>query len=340
MELNRINIKKENIKLITKDIKHDLPIFARENYLKSKSNDYGWFITDDFILPFTIDKKLIFRRLIFTTDTIYLNKNLTTLEEKEFLNAIVSYCKTNTICDSIFKAQSNAVFKTYPNNSEHVEWGTFELNIKGTSDELFSKYTSKTRNMVRKAIKTDVTVSTTKDIEKVYENIKNTFLRQNSLLYPSLEYLKTLQKNLDNNIEFFITEQNSTIQGSAIIIYDNSRAYYIYAGSVPRLAAGSINLLHYKIMQFFQEKNLEYYDFVGARTCIEAKSKFESLQKFKKSFGSTLRKGYAFRVIINPFKHKLFYFIVKSYFLLKRSSYIDPIDSIRKCIEQEHTNNS
>jgi len=340
MKLTTRNIEKKSLTLIKKNHNNDLPIFATENYLKSKSENYGWFLTDDFILPFTIEKKLFFKRLIFTTDTIYLKKNLTLLEEKEFLNDITAYCKENQICDFIFKAQSNVVFNTYPDNSDHVEWGTFEINLNVTADELFSQYTSKTRNMVRKAIKTDVIVSSTKDIQKVYENIKNTFLRQKSLLYPSLEYLEKLNNNLKNNIEFFTTEQNSVVQGSAIIIYDNSRAYYVYGGSIPRPAAGSINLLHNKIMEFFQEKNVEYYDFVGARLCTEEKSKFESLQKFKKSFGSTLRKGYAFRVIINPIKYTLFTLAVQSYFKLKRSTYSDPIDSIRKCNEQQHSNNS
>jgi hypothetical protein len=340
MKLTTRDITKNNLKLIRKNINQELPIFATENYLKSKSDDYGWFVTGSFILPFTIEKKLFIKRLIFTTNTIYLKKNLTTLEEKEFLNEIISYCKENDICDFIFKAQSNVVFNVYPDNCEHVEWGTYEINLNISNDEIFSNYTSKTRNMVRKAIKTDVTISTTKDIKKVYENIKNTFLRQNSILFPSLEFLYKLQKNLNNNIEFFIAEQNNIIQGSAIIIYDNSRAYYIYGGSIPRPAAGSINLMHYKIMEFFQEKNVNYYDFVGARTCTEEKSKFESLQKFKRSFGSTLRIGYAFRVIINPLKYKVFNLAVKIYFKLKKSTYIDPIDSIRRCNEQQHTNNS
>jgi hypothetical protein len=340
MKLTTRDITKKNLELIKKDIKYDLPIFATENYLKSKSDEYGWFVTDGFVLPFTIEKKLFIKRLIFTTDTIYLKENLTILEEKEFLNEIISYCKENDICDFIFKAQSNVVFNIYPDNCEHVEWGTYEIDLNISSDEIFSNYTSKTRNMVRKAIKTDITVSTTKDIKKVYENIRNTFLRQNSILFPSLEYLYKLQKNLNNNIEFFIAEQNNIIQGAAIIIYDNSRAYYVYGGSIPRPAAGSMNLMHYKIMEFFQEKNVNYYDFVGARTCTEEKSKFESLQKFKKSFGSTLRIGYAFRVIINPLKYKVFSLAVQSYFKLKKSIYIDPIDSIRKCNEQKRTNNS
>ena len=328
------------LKIIRKDIHDELPVFASENYLKSKSDDYGWFVTDDFILPFTIDKKLIFKRLIFTTDTIYLNKNLTVEEEKEFLNEIVSYCKKNDICDFIFKAQANAIFNTYPDNSEHVEWGTYELKLDKSMDELLSKFYARDRTKVRKAIKLGATVRTTDNVEKVYENIKETFLRQDSLLFPSLSYLEKLKSNLNDNFALFVVEHNNEIQGSIIIIYDDKRAYYLYGGSIRKPTTGSISLMHYKAMEYFKKKNLDYYDFVGARPCIEEGSKYEALQKFKSRFGTTLRMGYAFRVIINPVKYKLFNLSVQSYFKLKGSSYTDPIDSIRRCSEQQHSNNA
>ena len=44
----------------------NLPFFAQKKYLSSKSKNYGWFISDDFILPFIIYKKNIFKRLVFT----------------------------------------------------------------------------------------------------------------------------------------------------------------------------------------------------------------------------------------------------------------------------------
>jgi len=340
MKLNTRVIEEKNLQLIRSNLEYDLPIFATENYLKSKSDNYGWFVTNDFILPFTIDKKLIFKRLIFTTDTIYIDKNLTTTQEKEFLNEIVSYCKENDICDFIFKAQANAIFKTYPDNGEHVEWGTYELKLDKPMDEILSKFYARDRTKVRKAIKLGVTVKTTNDIEKVYKNIKDTFQRQNSILFPSLGYLEKLKNNLNSNFVLFIAEHNNKIQGSLVIIYDKKRAYYLYGGSIPKPTNGSINLMHYKAMEYFKEKNLDYYDFVGARSCIEKGSKYEALQKFKSRFGTTLRVGYAFRVIINPFKYKLFNLAVQNYFKLKNSSYIDPIDSIRECNEKQNTNNS
>jgi len=340
MKLNRRDIEKKTLQLIKSNLKYDLPIFATENYLKSKSDEYGWFVTDDFILPFTIDKKLMFKRLIFTTDTIYINKILTTFEEKEFLNEVVLYCKKHDICDFIFKAQANAIFKSYPDHCEHVEWGTYEVKLDKPMDEILSKFYARDRTKVRKAIKLGVTVKTTYDIEKVYKNIKDTFQRQNSLLFPSLSYLEKLKNNLNGNFTMFIVEHNDEIQGSTVMINDDKRAYYLYGGSIPKPTNGSINLMHYKAMEYFQEKNLDYYDFVGARTCIEEGSKYEALQKFKSRFGTTLRQGYAFRVVIKPLKYKLFTLLVQSYFKLKRSSYIDPIDSIRRCHEQQHTDNS
>ena len=57
-----INIlKKEN------DINIELPFFAQEKYLSSKSDDFGWFNSEDFILPFLIHKTYLFKRLFFST---------------------------------------------------------------------------------------------------------------------------------------------------------------------------------------------------------------------------------------------------------------------------------
>ncbi len=328
------------IKVIYSNIAYELPIFATENYLKSKSNLYGWFVNNDFVLPFIIEKKMIFKRLIFTTETIYLNKELTVKEEKSFLNEIVAYCKKKRLCDFIYKAQANAVFNTVPDESDVIEWGSYESKLDTSIEECFNTFRSKDRNTIRKAIKLGVEFKQTQEIEKVYENIRETFQRQNSLFYPDLAYLEKLDKNLQNNIAFFVVEEKNNIQGSAIIVYDKERAFYLYGGSSPRPLNGSLNLLHYKILDFCYQNNIKYYDLMGARLCVEKGSKFEAIQKFKSRFGKTLKRGYAFRVIIHPLKFKLFTLLAKSYFKFKGSQYVDPIDSIRRCVEEEHSHNA
>ena len=68
----------------------DLPFFAQKKYLASKSENYGWFVSDDFILPFIIYKKNIFKRLVFSTGVIE-RRISSTEKEKDFLNEIVKY---------------------------------------------------------------------------------------------------------------------------------------------------------------------------------------------------------------------------------------------------------
>lgn len=317
--------------------KKALPVFATEAYLKSKSEDYGWLKNEHFVLPFRIERKLIFKRLIFTTETLYLEENLSVEEEKKFLNEVVSFCQEQKLCDVIYKAQANAVFKTYPDASEHVEWASYESPLETTLEALFAQFRSKDRNIIRKAIKSGITVHQTKQIEKVHSNIQQTSERQNSFLYPSLEYLQRLARNLPNNIAFFVVEYEQRIQGTAIIVYDQERAFYLYGGSSVRPLNGSLNFLHYKILDFCYQKGIAYYDLMGARTCVEKGSKFEAIQKFKSRFGMNLKQGYAFRVIINPIRFMLFSIMVNGYFKLKKSQYLDPIDSIKRCYEKNTT---
>jgi len=321
----------------TLSLDRELPVFAKEAYLKTKSDDYGWFKSEGFLLPFTIEKKLIFKRLIFTTETLYLSDTLSIEEEKAFLNEVVTFCKVQGICDFIYKAQANALFRTYPDGSECVAWATYESALETTLDDLFTQFRSKDRNTIRKAIKSGVTVHQTHDIKRVYKNIKETFQRQTSLLYPSLAYLETLHHNLPNHSLFLVAEHENNIQGTAVIVFDKARAYYFYGGSSPRPMNGSLNLLHYKILEFCYEKGIAHYDLMGARTCVEKGSKLEAIQKFKSRFGMNLKKGYAFRVVINPIKFRLFSIMVRGYFKLKKSDYLDPIDAIRRCHEKNTT---
>ena len=50
-----------------------LPIFGTKNFLSTKSKEYGWFKDDNFIMPFYIDRRFIFSKLVFTTETLVIN---------------------------------------------------------------------------------------------------------------------------------------------------------------------------------------------------------------------------------------------------------------------------
>ena len=99
------------------DINIELPFFCTEKYLLSKSDNYGWFCSDNFILQFIIYKNFLFKRMVFTNEVIS-KKDTSSEDEQLFLEQLIEYIKNNKICDYIYKPNPNAVFRTYPKNSD------------------------------------------------------------------------------------------------------------------------------------------------------------------------------------------------------------------------------
>jgi lipid II:glycine glycyltransferase (peptidoglycan interpeptide bridge formation enzyme) len=308
--------------------KRKLPILASEKYLKVKSDKYGWICNDNYILPYFLDTRLIFTRMVFTYGLIAKQDKLTVDNEKEFLDDMVDFVKKEKLCDFIYKAQSNVIFHICPKESDCVPWGTYEVDLSLSHEELLKSFHGKHRNVVRKAIKDGVEIQISTDIKLIQGLISDTMTRQNVIHFPSLEYLLNLQDSIPENLLLLVARKGDKLQGVAVFIYDKEKSYYMYGGSSRNPYTGSINLLHFEAMKLLQERGAKKYDFVGARLNIEKGSKYEGLDRFKSRFGTSLIQGYAFRTIINPFKFKLFNIISKIYLKLKGYDYIDPIDSI------------
>jgi len=305
-----------------------LPILGQPEYLETKSTRYGWLVNDAYLLPYFLDKRALFTRMVFTTAPIARHSRLTAHDEKAFLDGMVDFVKHHQLCDFIYKAQSNVVFQSCPKESVCIPWGTYEVDLKKSSEALFNSFHSKSRNIIRKAIKEGVEVQTTEDIALVYQNIKETLERQKSVHYPSREYLEKLQ-TIQDNARFFTAVKDNVIQGSLILLYDQERGYAMYAGSIKTPQAGSLDLLHYEAMKFLQKKNISVYDFVGTRITIKKGSKQEGIDRFKRKFNPTLNKGVAFRTIIRPKKYYLYVWFSKIYFALKGIRYNDPVSQIK-----------
>ena len=321
------------IKLFRNELKIaiDLPFFANKIYLESKSNNYGWFVSDNFILPFIIYKKGIFKRLVFTTETIQ-RIDSTIKEEKHFLNDVVKYIKTNNICDFIHKPQPSAIFRTYPDNADAFRWGTFKIDIEISFDNMLKKVSKSQRNYVRKAIKNDVKIIKSDNFDKIYSFCNETLSRQKiPLLICREEFQKQYDTFHPKNMLMFKALHENEIQGSLVVFFDKKLAFAEYAGSSLNPKHGSLKLLHLTAMQYLaEEHNIESYDFIGAIPDIKEGCKEAGIQKFKKEFGAELKEGYQFSIIINPFKYFIFDLCLKLSFLRKGIKYIDPIERYKK----------
>lgn len=308
----------------------DLHVMAMEGSLKARSDEYGWFVCDKFVLPYFIDKRLIFKKLVFMTGCLKRVDSVTVEDEKNFLNAVVSYAKTNMKdIDFIGKAQSVAVFNTCPDDAECVPWGTYIIDIDKSEEEILAGFEAKTRQLTRKGMKQDITIETTDDIDLIYGVIKDTFTRQNSPYMASYDYYKKLHDDLKDNIKLYVAKANDQIQAVYIIAFDEESAYSWYSGTASRPIKGSNNFLHYQIMVDMMKMGKKNFNLVGARLNVKSGTKYEAINKFKLGFGPRIEEGYAFRVILRPIKYTLYTLAIKAYFKTKGMSYIDPIDQIK-----------
>ncbi len=303
-----------------------LPFFAKEDYLKCKSDFYGWIVDEKFILSFIIFKKFIFTRLVFTTQTIYRTNKTTKKEEKKFLNQAIALIEKEKLCDIIFKPQPSAVFRTYPDECDAFRWGSYAIDITSNRDEMIKKMRPNQRTYTRKAIKLGAKVENA-SIEEFFSLANDTLKRQKIELLLSkneieLEYKKLYPKFL----RLFKVSFKGTIQGVLFIFFDNENAFAKYAGSIPHPLKGSLKLLHLEAMLYLaKEHNIKTYDFIGAIPDVKNNTKEAGIQRFKKEFGSYQREGYQFSKIIVPWKYHLFTTLLKIMFKLKGIKYLDPV---------------
>ena len=317
------------IKLIKKEneLENLLPFFAQEKYLETKSASYGWFVSENFILPFVLFNTYIFKRIVFTTEPI--NKNNSSIEEEiAFLDNMQSYIKKNHICDFIHKPQPSAIFRTYPKNANVFKWGTFQLPINKDFDDMLTRVSSSQRKYVRHAIRDNITITKTDDFEEVYALCNETLSRQKIQLLIDKEEFVHQYKNLHpQNMIMFKATFEDEVQGVLVIFFDDKTAFAEYAGSVPRPKNGCLKLLHLYAMQYLaQNHNLTNFDFVGAVPDIREDSKEAGIQKFKREFGAEIKEGYQFTVTFNPIKYYLFNLMLKMRLMLKGVTYVDPVE--------------
>ena len=313
----------------------ELPFFGTEKYLSSKNNDFGWFCSDNFVLPFLLYKSFIFKRIVFTNEVIS-KKNTSIEEEQEFLEKVVTYIKKNKICDYIYKPSPNAVFRTYPRNSDSFRWASYIITPESNIENMINNITpSSERTKVRKAIKDGIKIELTNDYKLVYDLCNETLVRQNiQLAINKDEFYGQFENLYPNNMLMFKATYNDKIEAVTVIFKDKNNAYSEYVGRVLQAHTGSVRLLNLFAMKYLVDNyDIKNFDFIGAVPDIKKQTKECRIQKFKKEFGTKLKEGYQFRVIINPIKYYLFITLLKLKLKLKKINYVDPVERDRKLSE-------
>ncbi len=283
-----------------------LPIVATEGYLKARSSgEYGWFVSDQMILPYVVERRAFFNRLVFPSATVFVEP-VSAEAERLFLGEVVELSKQLNV-DFIYQPHTSAVFRACPQNSIHCQFSSFQVDLTAQESDLFAGLHHKHRNVIRKAMAEGVQiVSGTEYLDECARLIQQTMQRQ-SLPWARKGELMRLAAELGDQVSFYVAKKNGKSQGCAVVIWKaGSSAYYLHGGSIEGPSLGAMNYLQWKIMLDMKAHGVLVYDFMGARMSPLPGSRQESIQRFKSRFGGQLKVGYLWKYPLKPLRYKLF----------------------------------
>ena len=149
-------------------------------------------------------------------------------------------------------------------------------------ESIMEKFSSKTRNKVRSAIKNGVYAeySRTDGFLKIFYDIYLEMTKRNKLTARSYEYFLKMRDSFEG-LRIYIAKHEEDYLAAAITINYYGKLYYLYAGSTEiKRNLGPNQFLNYEMIKWGIEENGEQYDFGGVLT----PDKSDGLYLFKSGF--------------------------------------------------------
>ena len=285
------------------------PVFS-DVLAKQRIGQFHLIETQDgeIVFPVILRKGKILKFLEFLNPPLRKNGEVIDMDkEREILDQFVSFLTAEKIADRVLQPLNWCLFQSYPKGSTYASFGTYRLNLKKKTEEIFAGLHAKHRNVIRNAeSKAASIVVGTDAFEDFYKLYVETMNRSEMSAEPKWYFLGLLQK-YSTNIFCGLVSHNSVPQGAVFVPFTKSGAYYVYGASAGNISlTGAVNYLHYEMMRHFQAIGVGYYDMVGARLSDVTGTKLEGIQKFKSRFGGELIKGFLWKMDINKTKCKIF----------------------------------
>lgn len=285
-------------------------VFYSEKYYNAQlANGYKplYLYDDEYFLLAVICRELfIFKAVSLPVECLSLVDQHKE-SEKEFLNKIVSFLKTNKKVHWIGPSSTAAFFMAYPDGSEWIPFGSHVVDLTQPEDVLWSNVHSKHRNVIRKAEKAELNIvfgNSEKLIEDFAYLDKITWARSGRKGY-GIKRFEELVATYGEQIIIFCIYKGDEIQGGIVLQYNEAMSYYMYGGSINDVQLGAMNYLHWYAMLYLKKKGVRRYSFLGCRINEDEDSKYHTLQRFKSRFGGELISGYMFKVPCNSFMYHL-----------------------------------
>jgi hypothetical protein len=303
----------------------NLSVFGSAGFLRSMSGEYGWIggRADNgglyCALPYYIFRKGGFCLVRFTSETMWLGPELSSDDEKQFLNAVVDCFRTQK-ADLIVPATFSSLFRTYPDGAVAAPYGTYVIDLFQSEKTLWDNMHQKNRNRIRNAINRGVIIRQgIEDLFTAESLVRGSFVRSTRGIFEKIRLHIRMTNNavtsqtlsLKEQVVVFFAEADGKVQGVAVIPYSDHCAYYLHGGTIAEPVSGAMNLLQWEAIKYFRALGVKKYNFVGNRISPEPESKQAGLARFKERFGGTLERGYMWKYSYNPIKNLFYSVMVK-----------------------------
>ena len=159
---------------------------------------------------------------------------------------------------------------------------TYILQDLSSIDDLWSNLHSNIRREIRKAIKQNVTVEQTDDIDSLLLLVEKSFHRQNRKLPYRKSFAKSLFeacKNHNSAAIFLARGSNGELHAGNLIVWDELSSYYLIGGGDPDLrTSGATSLAMWHAIKFCSRFS-NSFDFEGSMN--------PRIEQFVRAFGAS-----------------------------------------------------
>jgi len=284
-----------------------LPVFAKEEFLRSVGDEYGWLGGIDecgslrCVLPYTIVRKTGLRMVRFRVETIPCGAGLDVAEEKSFLNSVVQHFRS-VGADVIIPPTNNSIFRTYPDGADAAPYGTYVIDLRQPEDALWRNIGRKTRQNIGTAQRSGIAVREGMEfLEVAYDLIRETF-RRSKITFMDRAAFERFVRGLGENAKLLTAEHQGVVQSYCLFAFSSPCAYAIYAGNIQRQHQGANKLLYWEAIRLFRGLGVRTFDFFGARINPHKGSKQEGINLLKILMGATLSQGYMWKYSLRPWR--------------------------------------
>lgn len=244
-------------------------------FLKNPISPLGYQLDKEY---YDIQGAYGYNGLIATTDNVcFIN---------DFWKEFDAYCQENNIIAEFmrFHPLLNNQKLASPKMKTFFSRHTVALDLSLSLDEIWMhQFSSKNRNMIRKAEKEGVTIVESDDYEtfrKLYDRTMTNLNAENYYFFPQSYYDEYKASFKDNSILCFAMLDGKVIAGSMFMFSENYAHYHLSARDREYSKYAANNLILWYGIQKAKERGCKWFHFGGGTTGDEN----DSLLLFKQNF--------------------------------------------------------